>query len=171
MTPRSDRFTLGKRPGTHSQETPWAPGSVWTTYNTQHKHPCTRRDFLCSLFLSLYLTPTCFFVFIVLHFAFCLLLTTHNTNTHVPGRIRNRNLNKRSAAEPRLRPLDHWGSAMENVKELHMRDQRHLLCVQFALCLVADDRHKLHTKTKNSRHNVIHCNESFKLFMGFCYIV
>ena len=27
---------------------------------------------------------------------------------HVPGRIRMRNTSKRAAAEPRLRPRDHW---------------------------------------------------------------
>jgi hypothetical protein len=30
---------------------------------------------------------TCFFVFIVLHFAFLSLLATHNTNIHAPGVI------------------------------------------------------------------------------------
>jgi hypothetical protein len=42
--------------------------------------------------------------------ASCLLslLISYNTNTHAPGRIRTRNPSKRSAADPRLRPLGHW---------------------------------------------------------------
>jgi hypothetical protein len=35
----------------------------------------------------------------------CLYSTTHNTNIHVPGGVRARNPSKRSAADPRLRPL------------------------------------------------------------------
>ena len=34
--------------------------------------------------------------------------TTHNTNIHAPGGIPTRNPSKRSAADPRLRPLGHW---------------------------------------------------------------
>jgi hypothetical protein len=33
---------------------------------------------------------------------------SQQTNIHAPGRIRNRNPSKRSAADPRLRPLGHW---------------------------------------------------------------
>ena len=35
-------------------------------------------------------------------------LTTHNINIHAPNRFRTRNLSKRSAADPRLRPLGPW---------------------------------------------------------------
>jgi hypothetical protein len=58
------------------------------------------------LFSVLYLY---FFVLIVLDFAFCpLLYNTHNTNIHALDGIRTRNSSKRSAADPRLRPLGHW---------------------------------------------------------------
>ena len=37
-----------------------------------------------------------------------LYLTTLTTDIHAPGGIRTRNSSKRSAADPRLRPLGHW---------------------------------------------------------------
>ena len=73
------------------------------TYNTQHKHPCLRRDFFC-LFSALYLYC---FVLTALALPFVLLVqNTHNTNIQAPGGIRTCNPSKRSAADPRLRPLD-----------------------------------------------------------------
>ena len=33
---------------------------------------------------------------------------SHETDIHAPGGIRNRNPNKRAAADPRLRPCGHW---------------------------------------------------------------
>ena len=56
------------------------------------------RDF----FLLLYLY--CF----VLALSFVLCPFLYNTNIHAPGGIRTRNPSNRSAADPRLRPLDHW---------------------------------------------------------------
>jgi hypothetical protein len=58
---------------------------------------------LCFKFIR-----SCFCVSNVLHFAFVSLLTTHNTNIHASGGVRNRNPSERSAADPRLRPLGHW---------------------------------------------------------------
>jgi hypothetical protein len=40
--------------------------------------------------------------------------TTHNTNTHAPGGIRILNTSKRSAADPRLRPLCRWDRQESN---------------------------------------------------------
>ena len=40
--------------------------------------------------------------------AFCPYCATHNTNIHPPAGIRTHNPSKRSAADPRLRPLGHW---------------------------------------------------------------
>ena len=40
--------------------------------------------------------------------------TTHNTNTHAPGGIRIHNTSKRSAADPRLRPLGRWDQQDSN---------------------------------------------------------
>jgi hypothetical protein len=63
-------------------------------------------DFFCCLSVLhpyLVLCPYCP--------AFCvlsLLYNTHNTNIHAPDGIRTRNPSKRSAADSRLRPLDHW---------------------------------------------------------------
>ena len=37
-----------------------------------------------------------------------LCLTTHNTDIHAPSGIPTRNPSKRTAIDPRLRPLDHW---------------------------------------------------------------
>ena len=44
---------------------------------------------------------------IVLHSALLSLRINHNTNINAPGGIRTRNPSKRSAADPRLRPIDH----------------------------------------------------------------
>ena len=80
--------------------------------NAQHSRETDNHSpevfFLYSLVLCLYFIPTCFCVLILLHLPFCLLRTTHNTNTHAPGGIRTRNPSKRSAAVLRLRPLGHW---------------------------------------------------------------
>ena len=43
---------------------------------------------------------------------FCLYCTIHNTNIHASGGIRTRSLSKRSAVDPRLRPLRHLGRLM-----------------------------------------------------------
>ena len=60
---------------------------------------------LCSFFLSFSLS----FLSIVYLYNFCPHViyssTTHNTNIHSPGRIQTRNPSKRSASDPRLRPL------------------------------------------------------------------
>ena len=40
--------------------------------------------------------------------AFCLFVFTYNTNIRAPGGIRTRNSSKRSAADPRVRPLGYW---------------------------------------------------------------
>ena len=53
---------------------------------------------LCTL--SVFLCPDC------PGFPFLSLL--YNTNIHDPGGIRTRNPRRRAAADPRLRPLDHW---------------------------------------------------------------
>ena len=63
------------------------------------------RDFFYFLVLSLYFIHTCFFVLTVLASTFCLLLYKTHTNTHSSGGIRTRNTSRRSAADPRLRPL------------------------------------------------------------------
>jgi heme/copper-type cytochrome/quinol oxidase subunit 2 len=70
------------------------------TYNTQHKHPYPWRDSFIFSVLYLY-----FFVLTVLALPFFSYRTTH---IYTPRGIRNRNPSKRSAAEPRLRPLVHW---------------------------------------------------------------
>jgi hypothetical protein len=83
----------------------WVPGPVWTGA----KYLAPHLDFfLYSLVLCLYFIRTCFCVFIVLHFAFLSLLSTHNTNIHALGRIWTRNPSKRLTADPLLRPLGHW---------------------------------------------------------------
>ena len=54
--------------------------------------------------------------------AFCLLYVlynTHNTNIHAPGWIRTRNPSTRSAADPRLRPLGHWGQVRHSIPQLN----------------------------------------------------
>ena len=64
---------------------------------------------LLGFFCSLFVLYPYFFVLIIL--AFCLLsllCNTRNTNIHAPDGIRSRNLSKRSAADPHLRPLGHW---------------------------------------------------------------
>jgi hypothetical protein len=75
-------------------------------YNTHtHKHPCHRQDFFlfspCTL--SVLLCPDCPGLCLL-----SILYNTHNTNIHAPGGIRTHNPSKRSAANPRLRPLCHW---------------------------------------------------------------
>jgi hypothetical protein len=61
-----------------------------------------------GFFCSLLVHYPFFFVLISLAFAFCLHCTTQNTIIHVPAGIRTRNPSKRSAADPRLRPLCRW---------------------------------------------------------------
>ena len=60
-----------------------------------------------SLVLSLYFFRTSFFVLIALPCSF-VSAVQHNTNIHAPGWIRTLNPNKRSAADPCLRPLGYW---------------------------------------------------------------
>ena len=68
----------------------------------------------CFLFLSYVLS----FSFILYFYIICPLVTysskTHNMNIHVSGVIRTRNPSKRAAAEPRLKPLGHWGPQIES---------------------------------------------------------
>ena len=73
-----------------------------------------REDFFVFSFTVLVLRPYLFFVLIFLHFAFLSLFTTNNTNIHDPGGIRMRNPRKRSAADPRIRPLGHCDQHKEN---------------------------------------------------------
>ena len=61
--------------------------------------------FVCAF--TLYFIRTRFFVWIILHFAFCLVLQP-NTNIRGPGGIQTRNPSRRSAADPCLKPLGHW---------------------------------------------------------------
>ena len=92
---RYGRFTPGNKPLHIVQETRWlrktspSPG-------------------LFSLVLCFYFIRTC----VCLHCPrFCLLpllYNTRNTNILAPGGIRNRNPTKRAAADPCLRPLNHW---------------------------------------------------------------
>jgi hypothetical protein len=63
---------------------------------------------LYNFVLCFYFIRTCFVVLIVLYFAFLTLLTPHNTIIHAPGGILTPKPNKRSAGDPRLRPLGHW---------------------------------------------------------------
>ena len=110
--------------------------------NTQHSqqtdiHACGGGGcfLVYSLALCLYLNPTWFFVFTVLHFAICLYLQ-HTTQTSMPpgevrtrklskrattdrsatglGRIRTFSIKKRATADPRLRPLCHWDKLTVN---------------------------------------------------------
>ena len=80
---------------------PWQESN----YDSSVVHPAVRSPHrLRSLFL--YFIRTWSFGMNVLHFALLSLL--YNTNIHDPGEIRTRNSSKRSAADPRLRPLGHW---------------------------------------------------------------
>ena len=68
---------------THSVGFPWTsdrPVAETPTYtaNTTNKHPCPQRDFF-TFSCTLYFFRTSFFVVIILHFAFCLLLTTRTS--------------------------------------------------------------------------------------------
>jgi hypothetical protein len=79
------------------------------THNTHKKQnlmlPTGYFLFSCSSSFIL----TCFFVDIILHFPFCLLLyKTHNTNIYAPCGIRTRNPNKRPVAHLSLRAVGHW---------------------------------------------------------------
>ena len=79
------------------QESGWASGSVWT--NAENLAP-TGIVFVLSPSSVLLLCPDC------PGLAFSPLL--YNTNIPGPGGIRTRDPSKRSAADPRLRPLGHW---------------------------------------------------------------
>jgi hypothetical protein len=92
---------LGKRPGAQLYRR-WSPGPVLR--GGENLGPIT---IFCTLLHSV-LHPYLFLYPNVLHFAFCVLLTTRNTNIHAPGGIRTRNPSRRSAANRRLRPLGHW---------------------------------------------------------------
>ena len=61
-----------------------------------------------SLVFCFYLIRICFFVLDCHVFCLFSVLTTNNTNIYAPAGIRTRNPSKRSAADPRLRPLGHW---------------------------------------------------------------
>ena len=70
---------------------------------TKHKHPCPQAGFFLYPLFVLY---PYFYVLIVMHFCLLsLLYNLHNTNIHSPGGIRTRHPSKRSAADPRFRPL------------------------------------------------------------------
>ena len=68
---------------------------------------------LCTLFVLLCPDGLGFYLFSLLY------NNTHNTNIHAAGGIRNRNPSKRSAADPRLKPRDHWDG--------HLFEQRRTL--------------------------------------------
>ena len=42
---------------------------------------------------------------------------SQQTNIHAPGGMRTHNLNRRAAADQRLRPLDHWDRPSETCRE------------------------------------------------------
>ena len=67
-----------------------------------------RELFSYSLVLCVHFILTCFFLLIVLYFAFLSLLTTNNTNIHVSGGIRTRYCSKRLAAGTHLILLGNW---------------------------------------------------------------
>ena len=94
ITPRRGRFTPGKKTGY----------PLYRKLGGPRGRP--------GLVRKISPTPGVFFswflVLIVLHFVFCILLTTHNTNIHAPADIRTRYPRKRSAADHRLRPVGHW---------------------------------------------------------------
>jgi uncharacterized BrkB/YihY/UPF0761 family membrane protein len=80
---------------------------VFIVQHTQQKYPCPSAGFFFCILSYSVLHPY-LFVLNVLHFClFCPYCTTHNTNIHAPGGIRTRNPNKRSAADPSLKPLGH----------------------------------------------------------------
>ena len=84
------------------QNAGWAPGQIWT--GAKNLAPTgIFFSFLPPSALELY-----FFVLIVMALTFVLYCTTHNTNIHTPRSIQTRNPSKRSAADPRLRPLGCW---------------------------------------------------------------
>ena len=73
-------------------------------YNTQHRHPCHRRN----SFIPLYSVRTSYLCLDCP--VFCLFVFTFNTqHKHpCPGGVRTRNPSKRSALDSRLRPRGHW---------------------------------------------------------------
>jgi hypothetical protein len=80
---------------------------VSSCHNTQHRHPCPRRNF----FIPLYSVRTSYLCLCLDCPVFCLFVftfNTQNTNTHAPGSTRTRNPSKRSALDSRLRPRGHW---------------------------------------------------------------
>ena len=90
-----------------AKDTGWAPEPTWKIFE-KIKPLIPEGIFFClyslvfyasSILLCLHCPPFCLFVF-----------TTHNTNIQAAGGIRTRNLSKRSAADPRLRPFSNWNS-------------------------------------------------------------
>ena len=71
--------------------------------------------FICTSLSSL--SSACLLFFTVQH-------TQHNTNVHAPGGIRTHNSSKRSAADPRLRPLGHWDR--QGFEPIYFSSKRHL---------------------------------------------
>jgi hypothetical protein len=55
--------------------------------------------------------------------AFTFLSLLCNTHIHTPGKIRTRNPSKRSAADPRLRPLGHW-DRLDRTRASAVRNRR-----------------------------------------------
>jgi hypothetical protein len=47
-------------------------------------------------------------------------LPDNTQRSHDPGEIRTHNPSKRAAADPRLRPLDHWNRRICNIQVLKM---------------------------------------------------
>jgi hypothetical protein len=80
-----------------------------TTHNTNI--PARAGFFFSVLYLNI-------FVLTVLVLPFVFYCTTHAHNTNIPARggIQTRNPSKRSAADPRLRPLGHWDRSDSNLQ-------------------------------------------------------
>jgi hypothetical protein len=99
-----------KRPGTHCMRLGGLPGSGGV-----HKiPPPTRIFFVFSFTLSVIRTP--FLVLIVLHFASCLFTYNTTQTIHAPCAIRTPNPSNRQAANPRLKPFDHWDRRDSNLE-------------------------------------------------------
>jgi hypothetical protein len=77
------------------------------TTKTNIRHTFMPPSVLFRVFFYSVHHPYLLFALTFLRVAFLSLLTTHKTNIHAPGEIRTRNPNKRSSADPRLRPHGH----------------------------------------------------------------
>ena len=81
----------------------WAPGPVWTGAES-----VAPTKIFFYIFLYSVLHPYLFLCLDCLSFCLLSLPATHNTNIHVPDRIRTRNPSRRAAVVLRLRPHGHW---------------------------------------------------------------